>query len=71
MCYYDNSPKVSFFVFNSVKLTLTRIYVMAGGCMSLSRRKMQLSVQRRRMIRDTQRKIGTRRQTYFKQSLNQ
>ncbi len=38
--------------------------------MSLNRRKMQLSIQRRKMLRDTQRKLSMRRQTYFNLSLN-
>lgn len=37
--------------------------------MSLNRRKIQLSIQRKKMLRDTQRKISNRRLTYFKQTL--
>ena len=37
--------------------------------MSLNRRRIQLSIQRKRMLRDTQRKISNRRNAYYKQSL--
>lgn len=38
--------------------------------MALNRRRIQLSIRRRKMLRDIQRKICNRRQTYFLQSLN-
>lgn len=34
--------------------------------MPLNRRRIQLNLQRKKMLRDTQRKIANRRQTYFK-----
>ncbi len=37
--------------------------------MPLNRRRIQLSIQRKRMLRDTQRKISNRRNAYYKQSL--
>ncbi len=37
--------------------------------MPLNKRRIQLSIQRKRMLRDTQRKISSRRSAYYKQSL--
>lgn len=37
--------------------------------MPLNKRRIQLSIQRKRMLRDTQRKISSRRNAYYKQCL--
>lgn len=39
--------------------------------MTINRRRIQLSIQRKRMLRDTQRKISNRRTAYYKQSLTE